>query len=118
MHKRIEFIPDEAIEAMLHCNWPGNIRELENFIERSVILSPGNTLRVPLAELHQGIDKADATPDDTLRGKEREHIVEVLRHSRGLLSGPAGAAARLGLKRTTLQYRMQKLGISRLDYLG
>ena len=117
LHKRIEFIPDEAIEVMLHWSWPGNIRELENFIERSVILSPGNTLRVPLAEL-QKIGLPDTTPDDTLRGKEREHIVEVLRQSRGLLSGPAGAAARLGLKRTTLQYKLQKLGISRLDYLG
>ena len=118
MHKRIEFIPDEAIEAMLHWSWPGNIRELENFIERSVILSQTNTLRVPLAEIRQELAYSGAAPDDTLRGKEREHIIEVLRQSRGLLSGPAGAAARLGLKRTTLQYRMQKLGISRLDYLG
>ena len=118
MHKRIEFIPDEAIEAMLHWSWPGNIRELENFIERSVILLQTNTLRVPLAEIRQELAYSGAAPDDTLRGKEREHIIEVLRQSRGLLSGPAGAAARLGLKRTTLQYRMQKLGISRLDYLG
>jgi formate hydrogenlyase transcriptional activator len=118
LHKRIEFIPDEAIEAMLHWNWPGNIRELENFVERSVILSPGNTLRVPLTELHQEIAQSDSPPNDTLRSKEREHIIDALRQSRGLLSGPAGAAARLGLKRTTLQYKMQKLGVSRLDYLG
>ncbi len=118
LHKRIEFIPDEAIEAMLHWSWPGNIRELENFVERSVILSPGNTLRVPLTELHQGITQSDSAPDDTLRGKEREHIIDALRQSRGLLSGPIGAAIRLGLKRTTLQYKMQKLGISRLDYMS
>jgi formate hydrogenlyase transcriptional activator len=118
LNKRIEFIPDEAIEAMLHWSWPGNIRELENFVERSVILSPGNTLRVPLAELRRESARSEASPDGTLRGREREHIVEVLRQSRGLLSGPGGAAACLGLKRTTLQYKMQKLGISRLDYLG
>jgi formate hydrogenlyase transcriptional activator len=118
LHKRIEFIPDEGIEAMLQWSWPGNIRELENFVERSVILSPGNTLRLPLAELRLEMARCFASPDDTLRGKEREHIVEALRQSRGLLSGPNGAAARLGLKRTTLQYKMQKLSISRVDYLG
>ena len=118
LNRRIEFIPDEAIEAMLKWKWPGNIRELENFIERSVILSEGNTLRPPLAELHQEIARLQATPDDTLRGREREHIIEILRQTRGMLSGPAGAAARLGMKRTTLQYRMQKLGISRIDFLN
>jgi formate hydrogenlyase transcriptional activator len=118
LKRRIELIPDEAIEAMLHGSWPGNIRELENFIERSVILSQGNTLRVPLAELRQESARSEASPDGTLRSKEREHIIEVLRQSRGLLSGPTGAAGRLGLKRTTLQYKMQKLGISRLDYLS
>jgi len=118
LRKRIEFIPDEAIEAMLHWNWPGNIRELENLVERSVILSHGVTLHVPLSELRQEIAQADSHVDETLRGKEREHIIAALRQSHGLLSGPTGAAARLGLKRTTLQYKMQKLGISRMDYLG
>ena len=118
LNRRIELIPDEAIEAMLHWSWPGNIRELENFIERSVILSQGNTLLVPLAELQQEAVRSEASPDNTLRSKEREHIIEILRQSRGLLSGAAGAAQRLGLKRTTLQYKMQKLGISRLDYLS
>jgi formate hydrogenlyase transcriptional activator len=117
MGKRIEFIPDEAIEAMLNWKWPGNIRELENFIERSVILSEGNRLRPPLAELQQETSRFEEGVDDTLRSRERDHIIAILRQTRGLLSGPGGAAARLGMKRTTLQYRIQKLGISRMDYL-
>jgi formate hydrogenlyase transcriptional activator len=111
--KRIDIIPDEAVEAMMHWSWPGNIRELENFIERSVILSQGNRLSPPLGELYQPSD-----PDGTLRDIQRERIVEILRQTRGVLSGPAGAAARLGLKRTTLQSKMQQLGISRKDYLS
>jgi formate hydrogenlyase transcriptional activator len=117
LHKRIDFIPDEAIGAMLKWKWPGNIRELENFIERSVILSEGNILRPPLAELRMELSSQQSDVEGTLRQKERDHIIEVLRQTRGLLSGPAGAAARLGVKRTTLQYKMQKLGISRMDYL-
>jgi formate hydrogenlyase transcriptional activator len=117
LKRRIEVIPDDAIETMLQWRWPGNIRELENFIERSVILSQGPVLRVPLAELQQGISRQQAASGNTLRDKEREHIIQILRQSRGVLSGPAGAATRLGLKRTTLQYKMQKLGISRMDYL-
>jgi formate hydrogenlyase transcriptional activator len=117
LNKRIDLIPDEAIEAMLQWKWPGNIRELENFIERSVILSEGNTLRPPLSELRLEISRQPSEEDGTLRQRERDHIIEVLRQTRGVLSGGAGAAARLGLKRTTLQYKMQKLGISRMDYL-
>ena len=117
LNKRIDLIPDEAIGAMLKWNWPGNIRELENFIERSVILSEGNVLRPPLPELRLEILRQQTEDDGTLRQKEREHVIDVLRQTRGVLSGPSGAAARLGLKRTTLQYKMQKLGISRIDYL-
>jgi len=117
LNKRIDFIPDEAVGAMLKWTWPGNIRELENFIERSVILSEGDTLRPPLSELRLEIARQQTEGDGTLRQKEREHIVEVLRQTNGVLSGAGGAAGRLGLKRTTLQYKMQKLGISRMDYL-
>ncbi len=118
MNKQIDLIPDEAVEAMMNWRWPGNIRELENFIERSVILSAGNRLRPPLAELREEM-VARRPPDleRTLRDRERDHILEVLRQTRGLLSGAKGAAARLGLKRTTLQYKMQKLGIARSEYL-
>jgi formate hydrogenlyase transcriptional activator len=117
LHKHIDVIPDEAVEAMIHWNWPGNIRELENFIERSVILSEGNRLNAPLGELREELSRQRSDSDVTLREKEREHIIEILRQTRGALSGPSGAAARLGLKRTTLQYKMQRLGISRTDYL-
>jgi formate hydrogenlyase transcriptional activator len=117
LNKRIDLIPDEAIGALLKWKWPGNIRELENFIERSVILSEDNILRPPLAELRLEISSQERGDEGTLRQRERDHIVEILRQTRGLLSGPAGAAARLGVKRTTLQYKMQKLGISRMDYL-
>jgi formate hydrogenlyase transcriptional activator len=118
LHKQIDVIPEEAIQAMTRWKWPGNIRELENFIERSVILSEGNRLSPPLGELREETSRQPSDSDVTLRDKEREHIVEILRQTRGALSGPSGAAARLGLKRTTLQYKMQRLGISRTDYLG
>jgi formate hydrogenlyase transcriptional activator len=117
LNKRIDFIPDEAVEAMMHWTWPGNIRELENFIERSVILSQDNQLRPPLAELRQEPMRRFPDLEPTLRDRERDHIIEILRQTRGVLSGVKGAATRLGLKRTTLQYKMQKLGISRSDYL-
>ena len=117
LNKRIDFIPDEAVEAMMHWTWPGNIRELENFIERSVILSQDNRLLPPLAELRQEPMRRFPDLERTLRDRERDHIIEILRQTRGVLSGAKGAATRLGLKRTTLQYKMQKLGISRSDYL-
>ena len=117
MRKRITIIPDEAVEVMMHWRWPGNIRELENFIERSVILSEGERLQPPLAELREEMGKRPPDSERTLRERERDHIVDVLRETRGVLSGVKGAAARLGLKRTTLQHKMLKLGISRGDYL-
>ena len=109
MRKRIETIPTETLTALCRYPWPGNIRELENLIERSVILSQGPDLRVSLGEL-----KAHATASDgavTLEAAERDHILRALREANGILGGPAGAAARLGMKRTTLQSRMKKLGI-------
>jgi formate hydrogenlyase transcriptional activator len=118
LHKRIDVVPDEVVQAMMRWRWPGNIRELENFVERSVILSEGNRLSPPLDELRGEISRQPSESEGTLRDKEREHIIEILRQTRGALSGPAGAAARLGLKRTTLQYKMQRLGINRLDYLS
>jgi formate hydrogenlyase transcriptional activator len=117
LHKTIKVIPDEAIQVMMNWRWPGNIRELENFIERSVILSEGDRLTPPLAELREEVSRQPIDSDLTLRDREREHIIEILRQTRGALSGPSGAAARLGLKRTTLQYKMQRLGITRTDYL-
>jgi formate hydrogenlyase transcriptional activator len=114
MHRRIEIIPPEAMEALTRWRWPGNVRELENIIERAVILSPGPILRIPLAELAP--DESEMGNGDgsgTLEDAEREHILHVLRETRGIIGGPNGAAARLGLKRTTLNSKMRKLGITR-----
>jgi formate hydrogenlyase transcriptional activator len=115
MDKSIETIPSETIEAFGKWHWPGNVRELENFIERSVILSSGSVLRAPLAEL-QAEQGQPAIVDARLKSAEREHIIRVLRECGGLVSGPKGAAIKLGLKRTTLQSKMRKLKISRKDY--
>jgi formate hydrogenlyase transcriptional activator len=116
MNRRIETIPSEAMEALTNWNWPGNVRELENFIERAVILTRGSVLHVPLAEL-RGNEAAPVPaamgPLTTLEEAEREHILRALRESKWVVGGPAGAATRLGMKRTTLQSRMQKLGIRR-----
>ena len=114
MNKQIETIPTEAMNALARWEWPGNVRELENFIERSVILSEGTILNVPLSELRPVYE--GARHDATLESLEREHILRVLRETGGVISGLRGAAARLGMKRTTLQSRMQKMGISRRDY--
>ena len=112
MKKRIETIPAEAMKTMQAYPWPGNVRELGNFIERAVILSTGSDLVVPLSEL-----KSPTTPSHdsvvTLEEAERKHILQVLRDSRWTLGGPGGAAARLGMKRTTLHSKMRKLGIVR-----
>ena len=117
MDRHIESISSENMNALMKWHWPGNVRELENIIERSVILSEGPALRIPLAELvMQG--RSPAISDQTLDNAEREHIIRALRETGGLISGPAGAAHRLGLKRTTLQTKMQRLKITRDDYPG
>ena len=114
MQKSIESIPAEAMAKLRAWRWPGNIRELENLIERSVILTTGSALQVPLAELGQPqTNGSPVSPPTTLEGTEREHIIKILRETRGVLAGPNGAASRLGLKRTTLQYKIKKLGIAR-----
>jgi formate hydrogenlyase transcriptional activator len=112
MDREIETIPASAMNALTAWDWPGNVRELENIIERSVILSKGNVLNVPLAGLRTDVSPTNGEADN-LESAERRHIQRVLKETRGVLSGPHGAASRLGLKRTTLQARMRKLGISR-----
>jgi formate hydrogenlyase transcriptional activator len=114
MGKQIDSIPTEALNKMMEWNWPGNIRELENLVERSIILTQGPTLRVPLAELRPQLESSES--DETLRSTDREYIIRVLRETRGVFSGPNGAAARLGLPRTTLQSKMHKLGITPKDF--
>jgi formate hydrogenlyase transcriptional activator len=113
MKKRIEAIPSEAMQALQQYSWPGNVRELENFIERAVILTQGPDLFVPLAELKR-TPKSSSNSAATLEQAEREHILKVLRDTNWVISGASGAATTLGMKRTTLQSKMQKLGISRL----
>jgi formate hydrogenlyase transcriptional activator len=112
LNKRIESIPDGVMTVLTRYHWPGNIRELQNFIERAVILSPGTVLTPPLGELQQ-VEKAATTAKGTLHEAERSHIVSALRESNWVIGGEKGAASRLGLKRTTLLYKMQKLGISK-----
>jgi formate hydrogenlyase transcriptional activator len=120
MKKPIDAIPAKAMTMLTKYHWPGNVRELENFIERAVILSRGAELKFPLTEFKQ---RTNFTPAPalsafaTLERAEREHIVRALGDTDWVIGGPAGAATRLGLKRTTLQSRMRKLGITRPDYV-
>ena len=120
MGKSIETIPDETMRALYRWPWPGNIRELENFLERAVILTRGTVLYVPLAELETKVAEEEAEleeRDPTLHAAEREHILRVLRETKGQIGGADGAAERLGLKRTTLNSKLKKLGIERNDYM-
>jgi formate hydrogenlyase transcriptional activator len=111
MSKKIEKIPAEAMDALVHYPWPGNIRELENLVERAVILSPGAVLKLPLAELAASADARAGKNLSTLADAERQHILRALDECRWVIAGPNGAANRLGMKRTTLQSKMAKLGI-------
>jgi formate hydrogenlyase transcriptional activator len=135
MGRRIETIPSTVMDALVDYPWPGNIRELQNVIERAVILSPGPSLQVPRSDLQgsgvrsQGSGKRDqgAGPENgalsselppptsgrTLADAEREHILGVLRETGWVLGGPRGAAAQLGMKRSTLHWKLKKLGIFR-----
>src|SRR6266849_2139777 len=110
MDRKIEKIPSDTMQALASWPWTGNVRELENFIERSVILSRGPSLRAPLAELRA--DAHEAASSGTLEEMEREHILRVFRETGGVIST---AATRLGVPRTTLNAMMKKLGISRSD---
>ena len=131
LNKAVSYVPAEAMEALAGYSWPGNIRELENFIERAVLLSPGKELRVTISELKPVAVAADAGTDSssssislssstsantsiaTLEDAERQHILRALRQTEWRIAGPKGAAAILGMKPTTLQARMRKLGIRR-----
>jgi formate hydrogenlyase transcriptional activator len=117
MSKRIASIPQETMAALCGWQWPGNVRELENFLERAVILTPGSTLRAPLAELEMLEEETPATSDPNFHAAEREHILRVLRETKGMIGGVGGAAEKLGLKRTTLNSKIRKLGIERSDYV-
>ena len=119
MEKSIDHVSIESMNALLRYSWPGNVRELQNFIERAVILSPGRHLRLPLPELNQpdsfAVIPGQSTDSQavTLKDVEREHIIQALAETNWIVGGTKGAAARLGLKRTTLVSKMQRMGISR-----
>jgi formate hydrogenlyase transcriptional activator len=114
LNKTIDAIPSDSMAALTDYQWPGNIRELENVIERAVILSRGSVLRVPRRDLQSRVSAGHSGAKlETLADVEREHIRAVLKQTRWVLSGPGGAAARLGMNRSTLYFRMKKLGIVR-----
>jgi formate hydrogenlyase transcriptional activator len=112
MNKQIESIPEQTMAALCSYFWPGNIRELQNLIERSVILTPGNVLQIQLNDLQQSIPNS-STMAGTLEDVERQRILQALQEAGAVIGGRHGAAARLGLKRTTLLSKMQRLGITR-----
>ena len=116
MNRTIETIPAETMAVLTRYPWPGNIRELQNLIERAVILSHGPVLQIPLQDLdNRTAPRRDNGKDQTLEAAERAHILAILNETRWVLAGPRGAAARLGINRSTLQFRLKKLGIVRPD---
>ena len=114
MKRKIETVPKETMAALVNYHWPGNIRELQNLVERGVILSRGSTLEIPLGELKNASKNSNHTNGSTtLESVEREHILRILTETKWVIGGPTGAAARLGVNRTTLNHRLRKLGITR-----
>jgi formate hydrogenlyase transcriptional activator len=119
MGRRIKWVPSAAMDALARYSWPGNIRELQNLIERAVIRSRGEQLEVPVAEIDEGIGAPNARGShQTLEEVERAQILATLKETRWVLAGPTGAARRLGINRSTLQFRMKKLGIERPTVSG
>jgi formate hydrogenlyase transcriptional activator len=116
MQKRIRSVPKAAIDLLVNADWPGNIRELENFLERCVILTQGDTLNVPRLEIRRPSSRAVPASSSTFEQAERQVIIDALKSASGRIGGRGGAAERLGLKRTTLQNKMRKLNIVRSDY--
>ncbi len=116
MQKRIRTVPKPAMEALVNADWRGNIRELENFIERCVILTQGDELNVPRAELNRSSGRTVVATASTFEHAERQAILDALKNAAGRIAGNGGAAERLGLKRTTLQNKMRRLNITRADY--
>jgi DNA-binding NtrC family response regulator len=110
-NRPIDLIPQELMDVLQAHDWPGNVRELQNFIERAVVLSPESVLRLSMADLKRMTPLPSAEASTTLADAERGHILEVLRETDGMIGGMRGAAMRLGLPRTTLVYKMRKLGI-------
>jgi formate hydrogenlyase transcriptional activator len=117
MQRQIKTIPKSAMDALTNASWPGNIRELENLIERAVILTQGAELNVPMSELKKSCSRASVA-GSKFHDVERNAIIDALKAASGKIAGPGGAAERLGLKRTTLQNKMRRLQISKPDYIS
>jgi len=113
MGRRVDVIPSAVMDALVAYSWPGNIRELQNLVERAVICSTGDRLDVPIPEISERLSAPQPGSARTLQEAERAHILEALKDTRWVLAGPRGAAIRLGINRSTLQFRMKKLGIER-----
>jgi formate hydrogenlyase transcriptional activator len=116
VQKRITSISKQAMDALVDADWPGNIREWENFIERCVILTQGDTLQIPEAEIKKSASRNVVAGSATFEQAERQVIVDALKAASGKIAGKNGAAERLGLKRTTLQNKMNRLNVTRADY--
>ncbi len=117
MGKKIKSIPQQAMDVLAKSSWPGNVRELQNFIERAVILTQGNELNVPIVELKSRTQAPRTSSVSTFQDAERQAILDALKNASGRIAGVDGAAERLGLKRTTLQHKMRRLNVSRIDWL-
>jgi formate hydrogenlyase transcriptional activator len=115
MNRTIETIPAETMAALTRYPWPGNIRELQNLIERAVIVSHGPVLQIPVRDDNCAAPRRDNGGDQTLEAAQRAHILTILKETRWVLGGARGAAARLGINRSTLQFRLKKLRIVRPD---
>jgi len=115
MGKQVRTISAHVMEVLTNHPWRGNVRELANFIERAVILSPGDELQVPISELNDS-HRRSSVPPSTFEQAERNVIIDALKSASGQVAGKGGAAERLGLKRSTLQNKMRKLNINRVDY--
>jgi formate hydrogenlyase transcriptional activator len=113
MGKKIKSIPQQAMEVLENAPWRGNVRELQNFIERAVILTQGSELNVPITEPENGMREPRKSSASTFHDAERQAIIEALKAASGRIAGAGGAAERLGLKRTTLQNKMRRLNVSR-----
>ena len=118
LNKTIDSIPEEVVEILKAHDWPGNIRELQNCIERAMLFSPGSVLRLPMALTQTAVAQRSESSARTLADADREHILETLQQTNWLIGGRGGAADRLGLPRTTLIYKMRKLGIETRRSLG
>ncbi len=121
LNKTIDSIPEEVVEILKAHDWPGNIRELQNCIERAMLFSPGSVLRLPLdlrQTVTQAVKQSSESTTRTLADADREHILETLNQTNWMIGGQGGAANRLGLPRTTLIYKMRKLGIETRRSLG